>query len=247
MASKTLEAGDIVLSADGSQLGFIAEVSDTCFRMGTKRKRGYWLPQDAVLNRDGGIVLLTVDKKHLSEALPDVVSHAGQHSHPKPASSGMSMRAPLMLMVSLAGWAMRNPETRKMIISGAKEARARVKTRMAARKRSSDNMGLLDFQGTSTLSSDPAIRAEEIQLRLREEALVRRVNLAFPDRSLQVAAVPAYAQGGSDDEALRFTLDGIASTEIELSRLEPSNESESTIADEVISKLRMQLAAERDL
>ena len=76
MPSNQVRIGDIVMSADGKDVGTVKELGDTCFRIAAKRRRDYWLSNSAVEGRDAGIAVLFFESNRLGEATVEVESHA---------------------------------------------------------------------------------------------------------------------------------------------------------------------------
>lgn len=276
MPSKQLQVGDIVMAADGKDLGSVKELGDTCFRIAAQHARDYWLSNDAVEGRDKGIAVLLYDHDRLGDAFVDVLAHTGQHSHPKrPSTGGQNLVKPLLMLAGIGAMAMRDKERREKVIAMTKKGVAEVKARVAKTKDddsteaptpSSGYSATSTFVSASTpptptpaqprvtpppstfyeppkaaapVSPTPAISAAD--RKAREEAVVREVTKAFPTMNLRVSPVAVHTLEGREVETLRFTLDEIASSDVQVDTLSRPTFSQEAIADEIIRDLRVQL------
>ncbi len=242
------------MAADGKELGRVTELGDTCFRIAAKRKRDYWLAHDAVEGRDAGIAVLFLDSHRLSEAVPDLSAHSGEHSHvdQKP-KSGQSLGKPLVMLLGLGFYVMRDSDRRTKVTEMAKNVVDQAKARFGGKQDT-------DFSAPSESSAyfeagpreptvPPSPRSEvsprqsptPVDTKAREAGIVNEVALAFPQHDLQVSPVAVHTTQGGERDTLRFTLDGAASSDLAMERLRLSREADSTLATEVIEDLRQQL------
>jgi hypothetical protein len=131
MPSKHIQTGDIVMSADGKDLGIVKQLGDTCFRIAAPRRRDYWLSKDAIEGRDKGIAVLLYDSDRLDDAFVDVLNHSGAHSHPKQSSpGGASLLKPLFMLGGIGLWALRDKDRREKVFELSKKAAVQLKTKM---------------------------------------------------------------------------------------------------------------------
>jgi hypothetical protein len=304
MPSKSLHIGDIVMSADGKDLGIVRELGDTCFRINAKRKRDFWLSNDSVDGRDNGIAVLLYDHNRLDDAFVDVLTHTGAHSHPKqPKQAGgsvMTLGKPLMMLAGGAFWVLRDKERREKAMQLVSEVKTQVQQkRQQAKGGASDHEATPGYSATSTFvppstpptptpatartpepprtasspppastsawapaaapsphitstpstpstaSSTPVSRTQpevpEADIKAREEAIVKQVTEAFPANDLRVSPVAVHTLEGREVETLRFTVDEMASSDVQLERLARESTSPSAVAEEIIRDLRLQL------
>ena len=113
MASKqAVKRGDLVVAADGQELGKVKGVLETCFKVAVPRGRDYWLANDAVLGRGKKIALLRFERKNLDDARITTDEHVGAHAHPTSGRSRGFLVAVsrLLMFVSLGVMAFRNKE-----------------------------------------------------------------------------------------------------------------------------------------
>jgi hypothetical protein len=255
------------MSADGKDIGTVKQLGDTCFRIAAKRRRDFWLANSAVEGRDAGIAVLYFESNRLGDAAVDVSAHTGQHSHPKMPSEGggPGIVKPLLVMAGLGAMALRDEQRRKKALEVAREGATRVKTKLneARDKREGSGESQSTYGATSTVGGGnprpapvvdpspgppPGVAPEAStasptaeERKAREAAIVREVTLAFPTMDLRVTPMAVHNLSGDETETLRFTLDETASSDLELARIAHSAESDSTLANELISDLRTQL------
>ncbi len=73
--------GTRVVTADGTELGTVKEVSGTCFKVDVPRRPDYWLASDCIASGSGDQVRLSVTKDHLDTAKVEGPEHTGVHRH----------------------------------------------------------------------------------------------------------------------------------------------------------------------
>ena len=81
----------------------------------------------------------------------------------------------------------------------------------------------------------------EADVKAREAAIVKQVTEAFPRNNLRVSPVAVHTLEGREVETLRFTVDEMASSDVQVDRLSHAGTSESLVAEEIIRDLRLQL------
>jgi hypothetical protein len=271
MSFAKLQLGDVVLSGDGSDLGSVAEISETCFRVTMKRKKDQWLPGDAILNRESGIALLRYPKDSLAEAMIDTEQHRGLHSHKPPKSEGGGLGGlvtPVLMLGGAAALFLRNKERREQVKSTAQKTAKEVKARASRGSKEASLPGGENYGATGTLSSEgsrpdaatssqtsgmpsasetppapPHITEEDLPVsRRREEAITGMVTAAFPAMNLRVAPVAVRAlEGGDDNPTLRFTLDDTYSSDLGSDELSDTSLSDERLANKVVEDLRKQV------
>jgi hypothetical protein len=167
MSFTKLQIGDVVLSSDGSDLGAVREIGETCFRLATKRRRDQWLPGDAIEHRESGIALLRVAKDSLRDAVIDIERHRGLHGHQQHKGEGggvPGLLTPALLVGGGLALLLRNKERREQLATNARNALQRVKSRTAGENGSIPFDGPRagsDYAATSTLSPMPRAGARE--------------------------------------------------------------------------------------
>jgi hypothetical protein len=270
MPSKQLHTGDIVMSADGKDLGYVKQLGDTCFRVDAKHKRDFWLSNDAVDGRDNGVAVLLYDHNRLDDAFVDVLSHTGAHSHPKQPSQGskMGLAKPLMMLAGGAFWVLRDKERRDKAMQLLDEVKTKVQEkRQQSKSARHDHESTPGYSATSTFmpastpptpapptartpeppmaslppSSRRTAEVPEADVKAREEAIVKQVTAAFPMNDLRVSPVAVHTLEGREVETLRFTVDETASSDVQIETLARAGTSESQVAEEIIRELKLQL------
>jgi hypothetical protein len=128
-AGKHLSKGDSVVAADGDELGKVAEVEDSCFKVHARKGKDYWLPKDAVAGRGAKTVLLQFDRDHLQEARMLSETHVGAHAHSDAEGSGSLLRSAfrLLMLVSLGAMVFKN---RGKVMSASKKAKAKISSKL---------------------------------------------------------------------------------------------------------------------
>ena len=106
-SSGRLKKGDRVLTLDGEQLGRVKRVDATCFEVKADGRKDFWLARDAVKNRSGGAVTLSVGSSALDAVELDLEKHCGPHSHQSTKHGGGKGR---FLLVGAAALAFVNRE-----------------------------------------------------------------------------------------------------------------------------------------
>lgn len=274
MPSKQLHIGDIVMAADGKDLGTVKELGDTCFRIAAPRHRDFWLSNDAVEGRDKGTAVLLYAADRLGDAFVDVLKHSGPHSHDKPPSEGgMNLLKPLLVLAGVAAVALRDKKNRDRVMSMTRDVTDTVKSRLGTKHQDEhDGAGATpsgqDYTATSSFTASshtgPASGAEQrsstlapatarasaqgpanaAQLSTREQAIIAQVTGAFPGHDLLVAPVEVHTLEGHDVNTLRFTLDHAASSDVQVESLAHAATTDDDIAAEIIRDLRLQLPAD---
>jgi hypothetical protein len=92
--------------------------------------------------------------------------------------------------------------------------------------------------------SAPPPSVTRADLKAREDAVTAEVTKAFPAMNLRVSSVAVHTLDGKEAETLRFTLDEIASSDVELDALARPAASEEAIARGIIEDLKLQLPEE---
>lgn len=132
-SSKRVSPGDLVVAADGEELGKVKEVQETCFKVSPRKGRDYWLANDAVLGREGKTALLCFDKEHLEDARILTEEHAGAHRHSgSGGSSGLFGSSRLLLLIALGAMVLGKKERREKVIAAANKAVDKVKSKSQA-------------------------------------------------------------------------------------------------------------------
>jgi hypothetical protein len=135
MPSKQIRTGDIVMSADGKELGIVKQLGDTCFRVDAPRRRDFWLSNDAVEGRDNGIAVLLYDHNRLDDAFVAVLKHTGAHSHARqPSKGGGSLMKPVLMLAGMGAMAMRDKERREKVIEVSQKALTQARARLNRKK-----------------------------------------------------------------------------------------------------------------
>jgi hypothetical protein len=75
----------------------------------------------------------------------------------------------------------------------------------------------------------------------REQAVIAMVSQACGDRNLQTSTVEVQKLEGGSVSTLRFTLDDVASTDLERERITSATESVEELATAIVAELRRQL------
>ncbi|HLF76885.1 MAG TPA: DUF2171 domain-containing protein [Dehalococcoidia bacterium] len=70
-----------VMSADGHDLGTVAQVAGTCFRVEVDGREDYWLGADAVASTSGAGIRLNLTEAAATRPAPDDLPHHGCHWH----------------------------------------------------------------------------------------------------------------------------------------------------------------------
>src|SRR5262245_55882453 len=100
-----ISVGDLVEGADGSELGKVKEVGDSCFKVSVPKGRDYWLPKGALGDAGNHLARLRFDKDHLGEARIVTEEHEGAHQHGSaghgPSLLGVSSRLLVLTSVGL--------------------------------------------------------------------------------------------------------------------------------------------------
>lgn len=164
MPSNNVKVGDVVMSADGKDIGTVKQLGDTCFRIAAKHKRDFWLANDAVEGRDAGIAVLYFESNRLGNAAVDVSAHAGQHSHAKMPGNGPGMiglMKPLVMLAGIGAVALKDPERRKQAISMAREGATKARTMMKKQQSSAASYGpsspVSGYSGSSTYTAPTSV------------------------------------------------------------------------------------------
>jgi hypothetical protein len=67
MTMSTIRPGTMVYTSDGAELGKVAEVRGSSFRVDVSMMPDYWLPISAVSDTDGAGVRLSYGKDHIED------------------------------------------------------------------------------------------------------------------------------------------------------------------------------------
>ena len=82
MRTNAVTPGAPVRTADGKEIGKVAELSGACFRMDVPLRPDYWLAMDLVNGFESdGTVILTITRDELDVVKQDEPGHAGHHHH----------------------------------------------------------------------------------------------------------------------------------------------------------------------
>ena len=247
-SNKGVKKGDRVVSADGKDVGRVNELGNTCFKISAKR-RDFWLANDALKGRSAGVALLRLDNDRLNDAAIDTAAHRGPHSHQEivGASRGNGVSRPLLILAGAGLLALRDRERRQKALSAGRQGLEYVKSKVSRESQDSAHEEMVDSRpGYSTTNTFASPSTTSRQRTRREEAVVEEVTQAFPDMTLSVTPVAVHKLEGGQVQTLRFTLDDMVSSDLELERLEHSREPERILAAKLIQELKSQLpTAER--
>lgn len=106
-----------------------------------------------------------------------------------------------------------------------------------------NSKGQIGAEGSSGPSTPPfsSLDLSDRKVTDLEQDVTIRVSEAFPNQSVRANAVAVHKLDGGEIGTLRFTVDDMASSDLELQRLEQKGESAESLAHEVIEDLMGQL------
>ena len=127
--SKSLKSGDRVITPEGREMGRVTEIGDTCFRIGTKGKRAFWLPKEAIGERRKGILSLSVGQDQLDETQVRAEEHRGAHSHDHGGGPRLAPMSALLALGITGAVALKDRQRRQKLMSTTRGLVDKVKSR----------------------------------------------------------------------------------------------------------------------
>ena len=250
MKRDTISTGDRVVTSGGREIGSVKKVRGNLLNLGRVNS---WMPETAIQDRHDSVIQLRPEY--------DYLGGPGKSNGPKKAFQPLSLA--LMASTLATIFALRDKDRRRKLFGSVRslfgEARGQVSQRKTSTSWSAGSNGIGTSTGftpgrtpetnpSSLKDIDPpdtppfsSLDLSERSVSALERDVAALVTVAFPDRDLKMNAIAVHKTEGGEVGTLRFTVDDMASSDLELARLEKPMQSAETLASEVIEDLREQL------